>query len=115
MDARPAAIRELPRVHARRLGIDHVDVYRPARLDPAVPIEETIGALAELVKEGYVRNIGLSEVGADVIRRAHAVHPIADLQIEYSLISRGVEDESCRRCASSASGSRPTGCCRAAC
>ena len=77
----------------RRLGTDHVDVYRPARLDPDVPIEETIGAIAEMVEAGYVRHIGLSEVGADTIRRAAAVHPISDLQIEYSLISRGIEDE----------------------
>ncbi|MFF5227909.1 aldo/keto reductase [Dactylosporangium sp. NPDC000521] len=93
MDTRPAAIRNFLAYTLVRLGVDHVDVYRPARLDPAVPIEETIGAIADLVKEGYVREIGLSEVGADVIRRAQAVHPIADLQIEYSLLSRGVEDE----------------------
>ena len=77
----------------RRLGTDHVDVYRPARLDPQVPIEETVGAIAELVQAGYVRHIGLSEVGAETIRRAAAVHPICDLQIEYSLISRGIEAE----------------------
>ena len=76
----------------RRLGTDYVDIYRPARLDPATPIEETVGAIAELVQAGYVRHIGLSEVGAETIRRAAAVHPIADLQIEYSLISRGIED-----------------------
>ena len=74
-----------------RLGVDHVDIYRPARLDPQVPIEDTIGAIADMVKAGYVRAIGLSEVGVETIRRAHAVHPIADLQIEYSLISRGPE------------------------
>jgi aryl-alcohol dehydrogenase-like predicted oxidoreductase len=74
-----------------RLGTDHIDIYRPARLDPDVPIEDTVGAIAEMVEAGYVRHIGLSEVDADTIRRAHAVHPIADLQIEYSLISRGVE------------------------
>ena len=76
-----------------RLGTDHIDVYRPARLDGDVPIEETVGAIAEMVEAGYVRHIGLSEVGADTIRRAAAVHPIADLQIEYSLLSRGIEDE----------------------
>ncbi|MDO9409576.1 aldo/keto reductase [Patulibacter sp.] len=76
-----------------KLGTDHVDVYRAARLTDDVPIEETVGAIAEMVQQGYVRHIGLSEVGADTIRRAHAVHPIADLQIEYSLISRGLEDE----------------------
>ena len=77
----------------QRLGVDHIDIYRPARLDPAVPIEETVGAIADMVKAGYVRHIGLSEVGSDTIRRAHAVHPIADLQIEYSLISRGIESD----------------------
>src|SRR5690606_24231298 len=75
----------------QRLGVDHVDVYRPARLDPWVPIEETVGAIADMVKAGYVRHVGLSEVGADTIRRAAAVHPIVDLQIEYSLLSRGIE------------------------
>ncbi|MET7420253.1 aldo/keto reductase [Dactylosporangium sp. NPDC005555] len=92
-DTRPAAIRNFLAYSLVRLGVDHIDVYRPARLDPSVPIEETIGALADLVKEGWIREIGLSEVGADIIRRAHAVHPIADLQIEYSLMSRGVEDD----------------------
>src|SRR4029453_6200413 len=75
----------------KRLGVDHIDIYRPGRLDPNVPIEDTIGAIADLVKAGYVRAIGLSEVGPETIRRAHAVHPIADLQIEYSLISRNPE------------------------
>ena len=77
----------------RRLGTDYVDLYQPARLDPQVPIEETVGAIAEMVRAGYVRHIGLSEVGAETIRRAHAVHPIAALQIEYSLMSRGIEAE----------------------
>jgi len=76
----------------KRLETDYVDIYRPARLDPDTPIEDTIGAIADMVKLGYVRHIGLSEVGAATIRRAAAVHPIADVQIEYSLISRGVED-----------------------
>src|SRR6202451_172297 len=74
-----------------RLGTDYVDLYQPARLDPQVPIEDTVGAIAEMVAAGYVRHIGLSERGADTIRRAHAVHPIAALQIEYSLMSRGIE------------------------
>jgi aryl-alcohol dehydrogenase-like predicted oxidoreductase len=74
-----------------RLGVDHIDIYRPARLDPTVPIEDTVGAIAEMVEAGYVRHIGLSEMGSDTIRRAAAVQPIADLQIEYSLISRGIE------------------------
>jgi aryl-alcohol dehydrogenase-like predicted oxidoreductase len=90
-DTRPAALKNFLAYSLRRLRVDHIDIYRPARLDPAVPIEDTIGAIADLVKAGYVRHIGLSEVGAETIRRAHAVHPIADLQIEYSLISRGPE------------------------
>ena len=93
MDTRPEAIRNFVAYSLTRLGTDHIDVYRPARLDPDVPIEETVGAIKTLIDEGYVRHIGLSEVGADTIRRAAAVHPIADLQIEYSLISRGIEDE----------------------
>lgn len=92
-DARPQAVKTALAYTLSRLGTDHVDVYRPARLDPQVPIEETVGAIAELVEAGYVRHIGLSEVGAETIRRAHAVHPIADLQIEYSLVSRTVERE----------------------
>ncbi|HEX8630439.1 MAG TPA: aldo/keto reductase [Catenuloplanes sp.] len=93
VDTRPTAVRNFLAYSMTRLGVDHIDIYRPARLDPAVPIEETVGAIAELVKVGYVRHIGLSEVDADTIRRANAVHPIVDLQIEYSLISRGVEAE----------------------
>jgi aryl-alcohol dehydrogenase-like predicted oxidoreductase len=92
-DASPAAVKTAAAYSLQRLGIDHIDVYRPARLDPKVPIEETIGAIAELIDAGYVRRIGLSEVGAETIRRAAAVHPIADLQIEYSLVSRGIEDQ----------------------
>jgi aryl-alcohol dehydrogenase-like predicted oxidoreductase len=91
-DARPAAVKTALAYSLKRLGTDHIDVYRPARLDPNVPIEDTIGAIAELVEAGYVRHIGLSEVGPDTIRRAAAIHPICDLQIEYSLISRGIED-----------------------
>jgi len=90
-DARPGAVKNFLAHTLTRLGVDHIDIYRPARLDPNVPIEETIGAIAEMVKAGYVRYIGLSEVGAETIRRAHAVHPISDLQIEYSLISRSPE------------------------
>jgi pyridoxine 4-dehydrogenase len=91
-DSRPAAVKNFLAYTLKRLGVDYIDIYRPARLDPDVPIEDTVGAMAELVKAGTVRHIGLSEVGADTIRRAHAVHPICDLQIEYSLISRGIED-----------------------
>ncbi|GLZ81534.1 aldo/keto reductase [Actinorhabdospora filicis] len=90
-DARPAAVKNFAAYSLRRLGTDHIDVYRPARLDPEVPIEDTIGAIAELVDAGHVRHIGLSEVSAETLRRAHAVHPISDLQIEYSLLSRGIE------------------------
>jgi aryl-alcohol dehydrogenase-like predicted oxidoreductase len=91
-DARPAAVKTFLAYTLQRLGLDHIDIYRPARLDPNVPIEDTIGAIADMVKAGYVRHIGLSEVGPDTIRRAAAVHPICDLQIEFSLISRGIED-----------------------
>jgi aryl-alcohol dehydrogenase-like predicted oxidoreductase len=92
-DARPAATKTFLSYSLRRLGVDHIDIYRPSRLDPNVPIEDTVGAIADMVKAGYVKHIGLSEVGADTIRRAAAVHPISDLQIEYSLISRSIEDE----------------------
>src|SRR5512144_137036 len=91
-DARPQAVKTALAYSLRRLGTDHVDVYRPARVDPAVPIEDTVGAIADLVKAGYVRYVGLSETGAATLRRAHAVHPITDVQIEYSLVSRGVEE-----------------------
>jgi aryl-alcohol dehydrogenase-like predicted oxidoreductase len=91
-DSRPQAVKTFLAYSLQRLGVDHIDVYRPARLDPQVPIEETVGAIAEMVRAGYVRYIGLSEVGAETLRRAAAVHPISDLQIEYSLISRGIED-----------------------
>jgi aryl-alcohol dehydrogenase-like predicted oxidoreductase len=91
-DARPAAVKNFLTYSLERLGVDYIDIYRPARLDPQVPIEETIGAIAEMVRAGYVRYVGLSEVGAQTLRRAAAVHPISDLQIEYSLISRGIED-----------------------
>jgi aryl-alcohol dehydrogenase-like predicted oxidoreductase len=92
-DARPQAVKNFLAYTLTRLGTDHVDIYRPARLDPDVPIEETVGAIAEMIEAGYVRHVGLSEVGAETIRRAAAVAPISDLQIEYSLLSRGVEDE----------------------
>ncbi len=92
-DSRPAAVKNFLAYSLQRLGADHIDIYRPARLDPDVPIEDTIGAIADMIKAGHVKHIGLSEVGSDTIRRAHAVHPIADLQIEYSLISRSIEDD----------------------
>lgn len=90
-DARPAAMKNFLVYSLRRLGVDHIDIYRPARLDQGVPIEETIGAMADMVQAGYIRHVGLSEVGAHTIRRAAATHPICDLQIEYALISRGIE------------------------
>jgi aryl-alcohol dehydrogenase-like predicted oxidoreductase len=90
-DCRPQAVKNFLAYTLRRLGTDYIDIYRPARLDPAVPIEDTIGAIADMVRAGYVRYIGLSEMGAETIRRANAVHPICDLQIEYSLMSRGIE------------------------
>jgi len=90
-DASPNAVKNSLAYTLTRLGTDYVDLYQPARLDPRVPIEETVGAVAEMIKAGYVRYLGLSEMGADTIRRAHAVHPVAALQIEYSLMSRGIE------------------------
>jgi aryl-alcohol dehydrogenase-like predicted oxidoreductase len=93
IDGRPEAVKSALAYSLRRLGTDHVDVYRLGRVDPAVPIEDTVGAIGEMVQAGYVRHIGLSETGAETVRRANATHPIADLQIEYSLLSRGIEDE----------------------
>lgn len=91
VDARPAAVKNFAAYSLRRLGVDYIDIYRPARLDPTVPIEETVGAIGDLIKEGYVRYISLSEMSAETARRASKVHPICDLQIEYSLVSRGIE------------------------
>lgn len=91
-DSRPAALKNFLAYSLKRLGVDYIDVYRPSRLDPTVPIEDSIGALADMVKQGWIRHIGLSEVGSETLRRAAAVHPIVDLQIEYSLIARGIED-----------------------
>jgi aryl-alcohol dehydrogenase-like predicted oxidoreductase len=97
-DSRPAAIRNFVAYSLQRLGVDTIDIYRPARLDPDVPIEETVGAMADMIKAGWIRHIGLSEVGSDTIRRAHAVHPIVDLQIEYSLVARGIESDILKTC-----------------
>jgi aryl-alcohol dehydrogenase-like predicted oxidoreductase len=97
LDARPQVVKTLPAYTLPRLGTDHVDVYRPAQVDPAVPIEDTVGAIAELVQAGYVGHVGLSEVNANTLRRAAAVHPIADLQIEYSLFFKGSRTRSCPR------------------
>jgi len=90
-DARPAAVKTALAYSLKRLDVDYIDIYRPARLDPRVPIEDTVGAIADMIKAGYVRYVGLSELGAETIRRAAAVHPVVDLQIEYSLVSRGPE------------------------
>ena len=97
-DSRPVAVKNFVAYSLQRLGVDHIDIYRPARLDPNVPIEDTVGAMADMIKAGWIRHIGLSEVGSDTIRRAHKVHPIADLQIEYSLISRGIETDILKTC-----------------
>jgi aryl-alcohol dehydrogenase-like predicted oxidoreductase len=97
-DGRPAAVKTSLAYSLQRLHTDYIDIYRPARLDPKVPIEDTLGAIADLVKAGYVRHIGLSEVGGETIKRAAKIHPICDLQIEYSLISRGVEDNILATC-----------------
>jgi aryl-alcohol dehydrogenase-like predicted oxidoreductase len=97
-DNRPAAAWNFVSYSLQRLGVDAIDIYRPARLAPDVPIEETVGALGEMVKKGYIKHIGLSEVGSETIRRAHATHPISDLQIEYSLISRGIESDILKTC-----------------
>jgi aryl-alcohol dehydrogenase-like predicted oxidoreductase len=91
LDTRPVATKNFLTYTLRRLGTDYVDIYRPGRLDPAVPIEDTVGAIGELVAAGYVRHVGLSELGPDTIRRAHATHAVSDIQIEYSLLSRGIE------------------------
>ncbi len=93
MDARPAAVKNFLAYTLRRLDTEYVDIYRPARVDPSVPIEDTVGAMADLVKAGYVRHVGLSEAGVETLRRAHAAHPITDLQLEYSLFSRSIEAE----------------------
>lgn len=98
-DGRPQAVKNFLAYSLERLGVDYIDIYRPARLDPNVPIEETVGAIADMIEAGFVKHIGLSEVGSATIKRAAAVHPIVDLQIEYSLISRGIEDgilDTCR-------------------
>ena len=90
-DTRPAAVKNFLAYTLQRLGVDYVDIYRPARLDPDVPIEDTVGAIAECIEAGWVRHVGLSEVGPETLRRASAVHPICDLQIEYALTTRNIE------------------------
>jgi aryl-alcohol dehydrogenase-like predicted oxidoreductase len=97
-DARPQAIKNFLAYSLKRLNTDYIDIYRPARLDPTVPIEEIVGTIADLIKAGYVRHVGLSEIGSETLRRASKVHPIVDLQIEYSLISRGIETDILKTC-----------------
>jgi len=92
-DCRPAAVKNFATYSLQRLGVDHIDIYQPARLDPNVPIEETVGAIAQLIKEGKVRFLGLSEMNPEMIRRAHATHPVSALEIEYSLATRFIESE----------------------
>ncbi len=93
INGRPDYVRAAADASLRRLGVDHIDLYYQHRVDPDVPIEETVGAMAELVEAGKVKHLGLSEAAAGTIRRAHAVHPIAALQSEYSLFTRDLEDE----------------------
>jgi pyridoxine 4-dehydrogenase len=93
IDGRPLAVQNFLAYTLQRLGTEHVDIYRLGRVDPAVPIEDTVGAIAAMIDAGWVRHVGLSEAGAETLRRAHATHPVADLQIEYSLLSRGIEAE----------------------
>ena len=108
-DARPVAVKNFLAYTLKRLEVDNIDIYRPSRLDPNVPIEDTVGAIAEMIKAGYVRYLGLSEVSAETIERANKVHPVCDLQIEYSIVSRGPEKRSSRPWTGWASRSRPTG------
>ena len=90
-DARPAAVKNFLAYTLERLGVDYIDIYRPARLDPDVPIEETVGAIVECIESGWVCHVGLSEVGPETLRRASAVHPVCDLQIEYAITTRNIE------------------------
>jgi aryl-alcohol dehydrogenase-like predicted oxidoreductase len=98
IDGRPVAVQNFLAYTLQRLGTDYVDIYRLGRVDPQVPIEDTVGAIAEMIAAGHVRHVGLSEAGAETIRRAHAAHPVADLQIEYSLLWRGIEAEILTTC-----------------
>jgi aryl-alcohol dehydrogenase-like predicted oxidoreductase len=112
-DLRPPAVKNFLAYTLRRLGTDYVDVYRPGRVFPDLPIEETVGAIGEMVQAGYVRHVGLSEVGAETVRRAHAAYPVSDLQIEYSLLSRRVEAEILPTCRELGVGWPPTASSRA--
>jgi aryl-alcohol dehydrogenase-like predicted oxidoreductase len=90
---RPNAVKNFAAYSLQRLGVDVIDLYQPARPDPSVPYEETIGAIADLINEGKVRYLGVSEVGADNLRRAQSVHPVTALEIEYSLACRFIEPD----------------------
>ena len=90
-DGRPPAVKNFLGYSLKRLGVDYVDIYRPARLDDEVPVEETVGAIAEMIKQGYARHAGLSEVGVETARRAQTVVSISDVQLEYGLATRGME------------------------
>jgi aryl-alcohol dehydrogenase-like predicted oxidoreductase len=93
IDARPNAVKNFAAYSLQRLDVDVIDIYQPGRIDPNVPVEETVGAIADLIKEGKVRYLGLSETGAENIRRAHKVYPVTALEIEYSLGTRFIEKE----------------------
>ena len=92
LDLRPAAVKNFLAYSLKRLGTDYIDLYQPCRIDRSVPIEETIGAMVELKERGYIRFLGISEAGPEMIRRAHAVHPISALQIEYAVVTRSIEE-----------------------
>ncbi len=92
IDVRPEAVKNYLSYTLKRLGTDYVDLYQPARINPNIPVEETIGAVAELVKAGYVREVGISEVDAETLRRAHATHPISLVEVQYSLLNRSIEE-----------------------
>jgi len=92
-DCRPEAVENYLTYSLKRLGLEYVDLYQPCRINPHIPVEETIGAVSKLVEKGYVRTIGISEVGADTLRRANATHPISLVEVTYSMMSRKIEDE----------------------
>lgn len=98
IEGRPEHVKNFLTYSLRRLGTDHIDIYRPSRLAPNVPIEDTVGAISELIDAGYVRHLGLSEVGSETIRRANDVHPVTDVQLEYSIFSRGIERDILATC-----------------
>jgi len=98
IDCRPVAIKNFAAYTLVRLGVETIDLYQPGRIDPTVPIEDTVGAIADLIKEGKVRYLGLSEANSEVVKRAHKVHPVAAVEVEYSLASRIIEKELLKTC-----------------